>query len=102
MEHQSMKLLRHAQMLEYSVLPGAAAECIEKFMSGGIPTPAGVTLLGRWHNVSGGTGYTLYETDQPAQIYRSILGWADLVEFEVNVVLEDAEIGKVMMEVFKK
>ena len=89
-------------MLEYAVLPGATAETIEKFLSGGIPTPDGVTLLGRWHHLSGGKGYTLYETDQPTQIYRSIVGWADLVEFEAYVVLEDAEIGKVLMEEFKK
>ena len=46
-------------MVEYSVLPGANVETIKKFLSDGIPTPDGVTLLGRWHNLSGGTGYTL-------------------------------------------
>jgi hypothetical protein len=52
--------------------------------------------------MDGAGGYTLYETDKPAQVFRAVVRWADLIEFETHVVMEDGEIGPVLAEEFAK
>ena len=89
-------------MIVWTLLPGSAAESVEKFLAGDAATPEGVTLLGRWHRMDGAGGYTLYETNQPTQVFRAIVRWADLIEFEAHVVMEDGEIAPVLAEEFGK
>ena len=89
-------------MVVWTLLPGSAVESVDKFLAGDAATPEGVTLLGRWHRMDGAGGYTLYETNQPIQVFRAVVRWADLIEFETHVVLEDGEIGPVLAEEFAK
>ena len=87
-------------MTSWSVLPGAMAEAVEKFLSTGAAPQEGVTMLGRWHRTDGSGGYALYETDRPEQLYRGAMQWADLVEFDSHLVIEDAQAGAVLKDVF--
>jgi hypothetical protein len=80
------------------VIPEAAA----RFLAGeGSPEP-GTTLLGRWHNADTSGGFALYETNDPAALYRGALKWADLLDFNLELVIEDADAGAALATQFKK
>ena len=88
-------------MLSWTVLPGAIHEAAEKFLTTGAPAQEGVTMLGRWHRADGSGGYALFETDRPEQLYRGAMVWADILEFDSHLVIEDAQAGAVLADVFK-
>ncbi|MEJ2009330.1 MAG: DUF3303 family protein [Acidobacteriota bacterium] len=71
-------------------------EAVARFLKTGGGPPAGVKMLGRWHR-SGG-GFVLAETNDAKAIYEWTGQWADLLDFTVSPVLDDAEAS----EVFKK
>ena len=58
----------------WSVQPGTVKEAVAKFLATQGKPPAGVSILGRWHHLGGGGGYTLYETDNPAALYEGAAG----------------------------
>lgn len=89
-------------MVTWSAQPGYIGEAVERFLSGHGAPQEGVTLLGRWHNVDLSGGFSLYETDQPAQLYKGSAIWADLMELNTVAVIEDAEAGPILASVFKK
>lgn len=86
----------------WNVVPGATKEVAEKFLAGEAVPQEGVKLLGRWHRVDCGGGFSLYETDSPEQFYRGTAKWADLLEFEIYPVVEDAQVGPVLSELYGK
>lgn len=89
-------------MVAWTVLPEGAKEAVGKFLSGVAEPPADTRILGRWHRMDGKGGYTLYEASDPAQVFRAIVRWAGLIEFDAPVVMEDHEAGPVLAEEFKK
>jgi hypothetical protein len=89
-------------MVTWSGFPGSVQEAVEKFLAGEATPPEGVTLLGRWHNVDCSGGFSLYETDQPAQLYKAAAVWSDLMELHTVAVIEDADAAPVLASVFKK
>jgi hypothetical protein len=89
-------------MTTWAALPGAAHECIELFLAGQAAPQEGVTLLGRWHNVDFSGGYTLVETDDAVALHRGSARWADLLELSIVPVIEDAEAGANLAEIFKE
>lgn len=76
--------------------PEVRDEALERFKSTGGGPPAGVTMLGRWHDVSGGGGFALGETNDVSLIYKWILDWSDLLAFDVVPVVDDAEFGQIL------
>jgi hypothetical protein len=52
---------------------------------------AGVTLIGRWHDVVGFTGAAVAETDDPSALSKWILHWNAIMDIEAIPVLEDEE-----------
>lgn len=89
-------------MTTWTAFPGATRECVEKFLAGEGAPQEGVKLLGRWHKADCSGGFSLYETDNPVQLYKGAAHWADLMELTVVPVLEDTEAGPVLAEVFGK
>lgn len=89
-------------MVKWSLLPGSLRTVAEKFLAGEGGPQEGVKMLGRWHQVDLKSGYTLYETDRPEQLFRGALKWGDLLHVETHPVLEDGEIAPLLMEQFKK
>ncbi|MEJ2205155.1 MAG: DUF3303 family protein [Gemmatimonadota bacterium] len=80
----------------YTMKPEARAEAVEKFMAtGGLP-PEGVTMLGRWHDVSGLRGFTLCEADSVVPAARWCREWAEHLEQEVIPVMTDEEAAEVL------
>jgi hypothetical protein len=85
----------------WAALPGATAECVEKFLAGGATHEPDVKVLGRWHKVDGSGGFALSETDNPLSIYKFAAKWADLMEIHVDVVIDEADAGPILASVFK-
>jgi hypothetical protein len=89
-------------MTTWAAQPGALDECVQRFLAGQAAPQEGVTLLGRWHNVDCSGGFSLYETDNPVQLYKGAVGWADLMDLTTVAVIEDAEAGPVLAARGKK
>ncbi|HXR38228.1 MAG TPA: DUF3303 family protein [Terracidiphilus sp.] len=86
----------------WAALPGATAECVEKFFAGDATPEPDVTVLGRWHKVDCSGGFALSETDNPKSIYKFAAKWADVMEIHVDVVIDEADAEPILAAVFKK
>jgi len=89
-------------MTTWSFPTGNLPEAASRFLAGAATPEAGVTLLGRWHNVDCSGGYALYETNDPVALYRGAAKWADLLELTNVAVVEDADAGPVLASLYKK
>jgi Protein of unknown function (DUF3303) len=89
-------------MSTWVLLPGSVKAAAEQFLAGGGGEPEGVTVLGRWHNVDGSGGFSLYETSNLAALHLGAAKWADLLEITTVPVIEDDEAGPNLVAVFKK
>ena len=89
-------------MTTWSFPTGNVPEAAERFLSGVAVPEAGVSLLGRWHNVDCSGGYALYETNDPVALYKGAAKWADLLELTNVAVIEDGEAGPVLAALYKK
>jgi len=84
--------------------PGKAQEAYKVFSQ----LPAGdevgdgggkIRLIGRWHDVSGGTGVAISECDDPQALALWSLNWTMMMDIEITPVVADEEakaIGKAM------
>ena len=73
-------------------------ERVARFLETGAQPPEGVTLLGRWFTASHSRGFMLVETDDPAAIFRWTSQWCDLIDFQVEPVVTDAEAAPILQE----
>lgn len=48
-------------------------------------------LIGRWHNVAGGTGVAIFESADPAVMANWALNWSPVLDAVVTPVLDDEE-----------
>lgn len=71
---------------------------IARFLETGAQPPAGITLHGRWFSASHNRGYMLVETDDAKTIFRWTSQWCDLIDFQVEPVLTDADIAPILKE----
>jgi len=77
-------------------LPKANVVTTEKrFLETGAQPPAGVTMIGRWHGLSGG-GVLIAETNDAKALYAWLAYWNDLLEFQTTPCLDDAEAGPIL------
>ena len=77
-------------MIEYSISPENRDVAQARFReTGGLP-PAGATMLGRWHRLSGHAGYVLCESDDAVAVGKWMQDWTDVLTFEVVPVGDDA------------
>jgi len=53
--------------------------------------PAGGKLLGRWHDMTDGTGVIIVESNDLAAVYRWLGRWNSLVDFTLTPVVDDEE-----------
>lgn len=56
-----------------------------------------IKLIGRWHNMTAGTGVAICETDDAAALFAWALNWNAVLDLNVEPVTDDAEsreIGK--------
>lgn len=69
---------------------------VDRFKNDPPDLPAGVTMLGRWHQMGTGYGFGLLESDDPIAVARYISAWSDLVEQEIYPVIDDSEIAQAL------
>ena len=50
-----------------------------------------IRLIGRWHDVAGGTGVAIFESDDPVAISNWALNWNPILDATVTPVLDDEE-----------
>jgi hypothetical protein len=80
----------------WTFAPEHAAAATQRFMETGAPPPDGVTMLARWHDVSGRRGFALARTDDAAAMAKWTRQWHDLLSFEVIPVVDDDQIAAVL------
>ena len=51
--------------------------------------PAGVSQIGRWHDVPNGNGWIVVETDNQEALTSWIMGWSGQCKFTVTPVVDD-------------
>ena len=69
---------------------------VGRFLETGGPPPAGATMAGRWITLGHDRGFMLVESDDPGSTFRWTSEWADLIDFEVHPVLENAKVAEIL------
>jgi hypothetical protein len=87
-------------MATWAVIPGKAPEAVQRFFATQT-VPAGLKLLGRRHQVGSPGGFTLWASDDLAALDKEFAFWSDLLLIESYMVIEDAEAGPVLADVFR-
>ena len=85
-------------MVSFPLTPHAYKELISRFLDSVALPPPVVKLLGRWFTASHNRSYMLVEADQPAQLFRYVSQWNDIMDFEIDPVLTDEEAAAVLKE----
>jgi hypothetical protein len=60
-----------------------------------------VKMIGRWHDVAGGCGVAIFETDSATALSAYALKWNSVMDIDVTPVLDDEEtraIGQKMVQ----
>ena len=81
---------------KWSIKEENFAAAVERFKTNSPQAGEGVKMIGRWHVMGGGDGFSLIEATDPIALSRFILAWADLVDQEIYAVVDDAEIAQAL------
>lgn len=54
-----------------------------------------IRLIGRWHDIAGGTGVAIFESDDPIAMANWALNWTPVLDATVVPVLDDEETRNV-------
>jgi hypothetical protein len=73
---------------------------VTRFLETGGAPPKGVTLVGRWHGMSG-QGFAITESDDARAMFQYQAQWGDLLAMTVTPCLEDADAGAVLASLGK-
>lgn len=80
----------------WSIKPEQFEAVIERFATADPAPEAGTKLLGRWHEMGTGKGFSLIESDDPVSLSKYQLAWADLVDLKIVPVVGDEEIARAL------
>ena len=69
------------------------------FLESGAPFPEGLTPIGRWHAPGSSRGWLVAEGEVNA-LAQHLAEWADLLEFDITPVIEDADAGAAFQKVY--
>ncbi|MGZ0217209.1 MAG: DUF3303 domain-containing protein [Acidimicrobiales bacterium] len=83
-------------MVEYTITPEARNEVQALFKATGAMPPAGVELLGRWHDAASLKGYMLCETVDPVGIAVWLQDWTHMMTFNAVSVVDDEQMAGVI------
>ena len=82
-------------IVKWRLPKGSVVQTEQRFVKTGGQPPAGVTMIGRWHGMSGG-GVLIAETNDAKALYSWLSHWNDLLEFETTPCVDDAEAGPIL------
>jgi len=88
-------------ILIWTLSPGNYNATVTRFLETGGAPPKGVTLLGRWHGMSG-QGVAILESNDPKAMFELRAQWSDLLDLTVTPCLEDADAGAVLATMAKR
>ena len=74
---------------------------VARFLETGGAPPKGVTLLGRWHGMSG-RGFAILESDDAKALFEMVAQWSNLLDLNLTPCLEDADAGAVLAGMAKR
>jgi len=83
-------------MISFRLAPEVRDAALNRFRETQGAPPAGVTMVSRWHPVSGNAGFVLADTSDAKALAEWVLRWSDLLSFDVTPVLDDAEVTEVL------
>jgi hypothetical protein len=72
---------------------------IEQFLGTGGPVAPGAKTIGRWHAPGSVIGWHLIEGDLAA-VSQHVAEWAELLEYDIYPVMDDAEAAAVAKKMF--
>jgi hypothetical protein len=78
-------------MVTFTIRPENMKATTARFMAGE-PTAEGAKIIGRWHEMGTGRGFSLVESDDPVAVSKLAIAWADLIDQKTVAVIEDAQI----------
>lgn len=87
-------------LVSWTLPPATFRPAVARFLEGGGMPPAGVTLIGRWHGMSG-AGCAVVETDDDKALYDWVAEWSEFLPMQTTPVLEDADAGEVLSSRYK-
>ena len=83
-------------MVTFPLTHHAYKERVSRFLETGAPPPDGVNVHGRWFTASHNKGFMLVEADDPKPLFRYVSEWSDIMDFEIEPVVTDAEAAAVL------
>lgn len=89
-------------MISWKIAPGNHRAAAKAFLKSGAPAPKGLTLIGRWHGPGSVCGWALVEGEDATALAQHVAEWADLLEFQITPVIEDADAGQVLSKAYAK
>ena len=69
---------------------------IDRFLKSGGQPPAGVQMIGRWHDIAGRTGVSVVEASDATLLAKWALEWSDLMDLETRSVINDEQAGPLL------
>lgn len=57
-----------------------------------------ITLIGRWHDISEGTGLAICECNDAMAMASWALNWSEVLDLQTRVVLDDEEVRAVGLQ----
>ncbi len=75
---------------------------IDRFLKTGGQPPAGVKLIGRWHDLAGRTGVSIVEASDATLLAKWALEWSDLLDLETRSVVDDEQAGLLLAALGKQ
>jgi len=87
-------------MLKWRVHPDKRHEVLQGFSQMDVAADKAdmgdkIKLIGRWHDVAKFEGVAIYESNDASAISSWALNWNHVLDAEVSVVLDDAEVREV-------
>ena len=55
-----------------------------------------IRLIGRWHDIAGGTGVAIFESDDANAVANWALNWIPVLDCKISPVLDDEEVREVV------
>ncbi len=83
-------------MVVWSIKPEHYSEALARFKESNPQPKKGIKLLGRWHEMGTGDGFSLFDVDDPIVLTQFLMSWADLVDQKIVPVVEEEDIVKAL------
>ena len=85
-------------MVTWSIAPENIEAAVKRSKEQGDAEIPGIKSLGLWFEGGTGRGFTLFETEDPIALTKSLAVWADLVDQKIVPVVDGEEFAKAISD----